>query len=61
AGKENEDYPNRKWLDTLEKVDQVHPVSYLVICQAPKGWSGETVDLPFGSRWGLHITSTCRN
>lgn len=50
AGKENEDQSNRKWLETLEKVDRVHPVSYLVLCQAPKGWRGETVDLPFGSR-----------
>jgi len=50
AGKESEDYPNRKWLDTLDKVDRVSPLTYLVICQAPKGWKGDLVDLPFGSR-----------
>lgn len=50
AGKENEDAPNRHWLQHLDKVASVYPVTYLVVCQAPKGWRGETVDLPYGSR-----------
>ena len=25
-------------------------MSYLVVCQAPKDWKGEVVDLPIGSR-----------
>ena len=35
AGKENEDHPNRQWINNLDKVEQLYPVSYLVICQAP--------------------------
>lgn len=50
AGKENEDSPNRRWIETLDKVNNVYPVTYLILCQAPKGWKGEIVDLPFGSR-----------
>ena len=50
SGKENEDLPNRKWIETLDAVERLFPVTYLVLCQAPKGWKGEVVDLPFGSR-----------
>ena len=50
SGKENEDAPNRQWIETLDKVARMYPVSYLVICQAPKGWRGDVVDLPIGSR-----------
>jgi len=50
SGTETEDRPNRKWLETLDRVNRQRPVSYLVLCQAPKGWGGELVDLPFGSR-----------
>lgn len=50
AGKEGEDQSNRKWLETLDRVNKIRPVTYLVICQAPKDWKGDIVDLPFGSR-----------
>jgi hypothetical protein len=50
TGKENEDVPNRKWIETLDRVNSAFPVVFLVLCQAPKGWKGEIVDLPFRSR-----------
>jgi RecA-family ATPase len=50
TGKENEDAPNKAWIANLDKVAQHYPVTYLVICQAPKGWKGDIVDLPLGSR-----------
>lgn len=50
AGKENEDAPNKQWIANLDKVAKHYPVSYLVICQAPKSWKGDIADLPIGSR-----------
>lgn len=50
SGKENEDEPNRRWCRNLDKVAAKYGVSYLVICQAPKSWRGDIVDLPIGSR-----------
>jgi hypothetical protein len=50
AGKENEDDPNRKWIQNLDAVAANYPVSFLVVCQAPKEWRGDIVDLPIGSR-----------
>lgn len=50
AGKENEDVPNRNWIKALDEVNRAFPATFLVLCQAPKGWKGEIVDLPFGSR-----------
>ena len=50
AGKENEDVPNKKRIENLDKVAKIYPVSYLVVCQSPKAWTGEIVDLPTGSR-----------
>lgn len=50
AGQENDDKPNKDWIRNLDKVAEHYPVSYLVVCQAPKTWKGEIVDLPTGSR-----------
>lgn len=49
-GKENDDVPNKIWKDNLDRVAKDLPVTYLVLAQAPKGWGGDVVDLPFGSR-----------
>lgn len=52
GGKENEDATNRQWVKTLDDVERLFrdQISYLVICQAPKDWRGDIVDLPIGSR-----------
>jgi hypothetical protein len=42
--------PNREWIKNLDIVAANHGNSYLVVCQAPKKWRGEIVDLPIGSR-----------
>lgn len=49
-GKENDDAPNRVWIGNLDKVAELFPVTYLVVCQAPKNWHGTIADLPIGSR-----------
>jgi len=50
ADKESEDEPNHKWLNNLDTLAKKYELTYLVICQAPKGWRGDTVDLPSGSQ-----------
>lgn len=50
SGKENEDEPNRRWISNLDIIANKYDVSFLIICQAPKGWRGDIVDLPIGSR-----------
>lgn len=49
-GKENEDEPNHRWLGNLDKLHAKYGLAYLVVCQAPKGWRGELIDLPYGGR-----------
>jgi hypothetical protein len=50
AGKKNEDAPNRKWIANLDKIAEIFPISYLVVCQEPKGLNKVIVDSPIGSR-----------
>jgi hypothetical protein len=50
AGSENDDEPNRKWVQGLDTLAEKYGIVLLVVAQCPKRWRGDIQDLPLGSR-----------
>ena len=51
-GKENEDESNKAWTRGIDALHTKYGAAFLVLCQAPKGWSSsnDIIDMPYGGR-----------